>query len=200
MKRPYLFAVALVALMATACQRKDCVSTTNTTSATVVPNERPNASPGNAASAAATDATNPPNSDATTSAARGSSATPATTSGASSTAAAPIDITGPSPAVTTNGSSTGAGTAAGTDTNGQPPAPPPPFGNSNATSTTTTTGAPLVSPGLDNQVTGGVANTGAPLDYATPIYVTPMGTIPRPVGGPMRPGAAGNPDTTSGAR
>jgi hypothetical protein len=35
-----------------------------------------------------------------------------------------------------------------------------------STSATTGARAPLVTPGLDNTVSGGVANTGAPLDYS----------------------------------
>ena len=203
MKRASLFVLGLIVLAAApACRREDRVGTTNTTSAAVTPTERPNVAA--TAPALATAEPTPasidvsslpdaPRAGATSSAANGTSnsngATDATAAGAgggaAATSTAAVDISGPTPAANTN-AGTRSGTASGTVA--------APFGNANGTSTTTTTGAPLVTPGLDNGVTGGVGNTGAPFNYY------PMSTSPRPVGGAMRPGAAGNPDTTSGAR
>ena len=205
MKRASLFVLGLIVLAAApACRREDRVGTTNTTSAaTVTPAERPNV----AATAPALATAEPtqasidvsslpdaPRAGATSSAANGTSNSNVATGaiaagaggGAAATSTAAVDISGPTPAANTNAGTLG-GTATGTVA--------APFGNANGTSTTTTTGAPLVTPGLDNGVTGGVGNAGAPFNYASP-----MSTSPRPVGGAMRPGAAGNPDTTSGAR
>lgn len=206
MKRASLLVLGLIVLAAApACRREDRVGTTNTTSAAMAtPAERPNvaATAPALATAEPTPASidvsslpNAPRAGATSSAANSTSnsngATDATAAGAGGGAAptstAAVDISGPTPAANTNAGTLG-GTATGTVA--------APFGNANGTSTTTTTGAPLVTPGLDNGVTGGVGNTGAPFNYASPM----MSTSPRPVGGAMRPGAAGNPDTTSGAR
>ena len=205
MKRASLLVLGLIVLAAApACRREDRVGTTNTTSAAMAtPAERPNVAA--TAPALATAEPTPasidvsslpdaPRAGATSSAANGTSNSNGATDaiaagaggGAAPTSTAAVDISGPTPAANTNAGTLG-GTATGTVA--------APFGNANGTSTTTTTGAPLVTPGLDNGVTGGVGNTGAPFNYASP-----MSTSPRPVGGAMRPGAAGNPDTTSGAR
>jgi hypothetical protein len=207
MKRPYLLAASLLALVASAtsaCHRRDnCVSTTSTTSATltsgeaVVQTPAPNTSPSPAVTAATpptitpADLPNAPGSTATTSAAAGSTATEARDAGATS-ATGPVDISGPTPATPADGSSAGTTTTA-------------PTANGNAAHVTPTPAAPLVAPGLDNAVTGGVSNTGAPFSYGAaspaPWYgPAPMTTMSRPIGGPMRPGAASDPNTTSGAR
>jgi hypothetical protein len=205
MKRSSLLAIGLVVLTAApACRREDRVGTTNTTSATVTPSDHPiiaapaqTAAEPTPASVDVSSLPDAPRAAATPSAAKGtrngSSATGtsdapsagAGASGAATSTATALDISGPSPAADTN-----ADTQSGSATGGVTP-----YGNANATSTTTTTGAPLVMPGLDNGVTGGVGNVGAPFNYASPTATTP-----RPVGGAMRPGAASNPDTTSGAR
>ena len=208
MKRPYLFAASLLALTALAtpaCHRNERVGTTNTTSATVKPGEpglqvghsEPNTDGTPAVRTTEMPAVTPaelPNapSTAATGAANCSSAAAAPT-----TAAAPVDISGTSPAAPTQGSSTA--TAAPNAANATATAQ---AGNANATSTTTTTGAPLVAPGLDNGVSGGVSNTGAPLNYgmANEPWFGPAPVTTRSVGGAMRPGAASDPNTTSGAR
>jgi hypothetical protein len=199
MKRSSLLAIGLVVLAAVpACRREDRVGTTNTTSATVTPIEHPIvAAPAPAMpepTLASTDVSSLPDAPSTAATPRAASRTSATDAtatgaaagdGAAATSTAPLDISGPSPAAADNaGPPRGTATGYGAQ-----------FGNANGTSTTTTTGAPLVAPGLDNGVTGGVGNTGAPFNYASPTS-----TAARPVGGAMRPGAAGNPDTTSGAR
>lgn len=227
MKRPYLLAAGVVAVVASAaCHRNDCPSTTSTTSATVNPSDpglqtprpAPNSNPATA-SPAVPPATAPAITPADLPSASGTAATARASQGSAATAApppratatGPVDITGPSPTPDTNATSTGAANATGAagaanatgaaapGTGGAAP------GNANAVSTTTTTGAPLVSPGLDNGVTGGVANTGAPLNpggysgYAPAPYTpAPTSTMAQPVGGAMRPGAASDPNTTSG--
>jgi hypothetical protein len=208
MKRSSLLAIGLVVLAAVpACRREDRVGTTNTTSATVTPTERPIvAAPAPAtpepppASAGVSSLPNARSTAATSLAASGTSATDATASAATASASAAASATAAAtPAATAPIDGRGPSRATNPDVgtpNGIPIIPAPqPFGNANATSTTTTTGAPLVAPGLYNGVTDGVGNIGTPLNYATP-----MSTAPRPVGGAMRPGAAGNADTTSGAR
>jgi hypothetical protein len=198
MKRVYLLAAGLLAFAAPACHRDNCAGTTNTTSATVTPAPaQPELTSAELSGAPSTDATAGPVAGTTATAtpapvaATTAMATPAR---AAPTATAPVDISGPSPAAPT--------TAAATTV------VPAPFANTPAASTTTTTtGAPLVAPGLDNAVSGGASNTGAPFNYGSPYDNTVYGgggpapmTTSRPVGGPMRPGAASNPDTTSGAR
>jgi hypothetical protein len=210
MKRPYLLAASLLALTAiaatSACHRNDRVGTTNTTSATVTTGEpslqvgrsAPNtdATPGvkTAESPAITpaDLPNAP-SIAAPGAAKGGSAAAAPATADTATSTAPVDISGPTPAVPTEGNSTA--TPAVADNAAR-------SGNANATSTTTTPGAPLVAPGLDNGVSGGASNTGAPLNYGmgTEPWFGPAPVTTRPVGGAMRPGAASDPNTTSGAR
>jgi hypothetical protein len=196
MKRQYLLAAGLLALTAPACHRDNCAcpGTTNTTGATVTPAPAP--APPQLTSA---ELPSPPSTDATPGPVAGTTAT-ATPRRAPRTATAPVDISGPTPAAPTTDGTTGT-----TDTTPEATEPPMPAGYANVTSTSTTTGAPLVSPGLDNTVSGGVANTGAPFNYSaaspSPWFgPAPMTTMSRPIGGPMRPGAASNPDTTSGAR
>ena len=238
MKRSYFLAAGLVALVASAasaCHRNDCASTTSTTSATVnasepglqapgaaAPNsDRATASPAQPAAPAApaptAEAPSTTGTGATPGAAAGSTATTAAESGGADARATtggrpgPVDITGPSPAVTStapNGNAASAvpdnirnmgGTSVAPYAGNAPWSGP---GNADATSTTMTTGAPMVTHGLDNTVTGGVGNIGAPIVSGSGgmWYAAPTGTMSQPIGGAMRPGAASDPNTTAGGR
>ncbi len=229
MKRSYFLAAGLVALVATgasACHRNDCTSTTRTTSATVNPSEpglqtpraatpnsdRTAASPARPEAPAAPPPAAAPAPAGNAASTSGSDATAGAAAGSTATKRGPVDITGPSPAVTTttpNGNAMSAipdnirnmgGTSLPPPAGNAPSSGP---GNADAVSTTTTTGAPMVTPGLDNTVTGGVGNIGAPMvpmvnGSGGTWYAAPTSTMSQPIGGEMRPGAASDPNTTAG--